>query len=109
MPKDGDTVAIHYTGKQADGSTFDSSLDPSKSGKPLKFKVGEGQVIRGWNEGVSTMKVGGKRSLSIPPALGFGPMGSPDGKVKPNSKIFIDVEVSLVGAARTSNAPSATL
>lgn len=93
MPRNGDKVSIHYTGLQPTGEPFDSSRDPAKSGKPLTFEIGGGKIIPGWNEGVSTMKVGGKRMLSIPPNLGFGSIGSPDGKVKPNAKIFIECEL----------------
>ncbi|KAL1521967.1 hypothetical protein AB1Y20_021613 [Prymnesium parvum] len=92
-PAKGDSVSIHYAGMNADGTLFDSSRGAGKSGRPLKFEVGGGKVIPGWNEGVSTMKVGGVRTLSIPPSLGFGTIGSPDGKVKPNTKIFIECEL----------------
>jgi len=88
-PRDGDTVKIHYTGRLPSGEVFDSS----KGKSPLKFEIGGGRIIPGWNEGVKSMNVDGKRTLSIPPELGFGMTGSPDGKVKPNSKIFVECEL----------------
>jgi len=94
--KDGDKVYIHYTGKNALGEVFDSSTAAGKSGNPLKFEIGAGMIIPGWNEGVKSMKIGGKRTLSIPPELGFGATGSPDGKVKPNAKIFVECELVQV-------------
>jgi len=90
---DGDTVSIHYKGMLPTGEQFDNSRAPSKSGNPLKFEIGAGMIIPGWNEGVKSMRLNGKRTLSIPPELGFGPNGSPDGKVKPNAKIFIECEL----------------
>jgi len=90
---DGDKVSIHYKGMLPTGEPFDSSRNPGKSGNPLKFEIGAGMIIPGWNEGVKSMRVGGTRTLSIPPELGFGPTGSPDGKVKPNAKVFIECEL----------------
>ena len=68
-PSSGQIVFVHYTGKLKDGSTFDSSIP---RGTPLEFKVGTGQVIKGWDEGILSMKVGGRRNLIIPPMLGYG-------------------------------------
>ncbi len=87
--KTGDSVSVHYTGWLADGAMFDSSLD---RGQPLQFVVGIGQVIPGWDEGLSTMKVGGKRQLVIPPELGYGPSGA-SGVIPPNATLIFEVEL----------------
>jgi len=68
-PRPGQTAVVHYTGYLTDGTKFDSSVD---RGQPFSFVIGQGEVIRGWDEGVATMKVGGKRRLTIPPDLGYG-------------------------------------
>lgn len=91
QPDEGATVMVHYTGWLTDGTKFDSSLD---RGEPLEFQVGIGQVIAGWDIGVSTMKVGGKRRLVIPPELGYGRRGYP-GVIPPNAVLVF--EVQLVG------------
>ena len=92
-PKPGQTCVMHYTGwlweNGAKGKKFDSSVD---SGKPFSFPIGQGRVIKGWDEGVATMKVGGKRTLLIPPQLGYGSRGAP-GAIPPNATLLFEVEL----------------
>ena len=88
-PETGQSVTVHYTGWLEDGTKFDSSLD---RGEPFTFQIGMGQVIAGWDEGVSTMKVGGKRQLVIPPDLGYGEQGA--GNIIPaNATLIFEVEL----------------
>jgi FKBP-type peptidyl-prolyl cis-trans isomerase len=88
----GKMVGVHYTGWLADGTKFDSSVD---RGKPVAFPLGVGKVIRGWDDGIVGMKVGGKRQLRVPASAGYGARG--DGKVPPNAVLIFDVQLLAVG------------
>ena len=97
QPATGQTCVMHYTGwlwvNGEKGAKFDSSHD---RGKPFSFAIGQGRVIKGWDEGVASMKVGGKRTLIIPPALGYGARGA-GGVIPPNATILFDITLNSIG------------
>jgi peptidylprolyl isomerase len=99
VAKAGEQVTVHYTGwlyeHGARGKKFDSSVD---RGTPFSFALGAGNVIPGWDKGVAGMKVGGKRTLIIPPDLGYGADGTPDGTIPPGATLIFDVELLKVGS-----------
>jgi FKBP-type peptidyl-prolyl cis-trans isomerase len=93
VPQAGKTVTVHYTGWLTNGTKFDSSRDRQR---PFQFPLGQGRVIRGWDEGVASMHVGGKRRLLIPPELGYGAQGA-GGVIPPHATLIFDVEVLDAG------------
>lgn len=101
-PVKGQTVKVHYTGRLEDGSVFDSSIP---RGQPLEFPVGTGRVIPGWDEGIISMRVGGKRQLKIPPELGYGSRGTPGGPIPPNATLLFDCELVGIGS-KPASAPT---
>jgi FKBP-type peptidyl-prolyl cis-trans isomerase len=92
--KSGDTVVVHYEGRLENGEKFDASKD---HGQPFTFKLGAGRVIKGWDDGVPGMKIGGKRKLVIPPSLGYGARGA-GAKIPPNSTLVFEVELLEIKA-----------
>ncbi len=93
IAKTGDKVKVHYTGWLTTGKKFDSSVDANQ---PFDFTIGAGDVIKGWDEGVTGMKVGGKRQLRIPPELGYGATGTPGGPIPPNATLIFDIRLLAV-------------
>lgn len=96
LPGAGDIVSVHYTGYLVNGKQFDSSRE---RGSPFSFTLGKGEVIRGWDEGVASMRVGGKRKLIIPPKLGYGSRGAGD-VIPPDAELIFDVELLEVSSSR---------
>jgi FKBP-type peptidyl-prolyl cis-trans isomerase len=92
VAKDGDHVKVHYTGWLTSGKKFDSSVDAHQ---PFELTLGKGEVIKGWDEGIAGMKVGGKRQLRIPPDLAYGAQGYP-GAIPPNATLIFDVQLLAV-------------
>jgi peptidylprolyl isomerase len=92
MPVKGQDVTVHYVGMLTDGKIFDASRD---HGAPFSFVIAEGNVIPGWDEGVATMRVGGKRKLTIPPQLGYGAAGA-GGVIPPNATLIFEIELLAV-------------
>lgn len=109
VAQEGDVLCVHYTGRLADGTVFDTSLRPRPSGhrmlvQPFNFKLGEGAVIPGWEQGLEGMKVGEKRTLIIPPSLAYGETGAGN-VIPPNATLTFDVE--LIGLWRPETAEPA--
>lgn len=92
VAESGKKVTVNYTGTLTDGTKFDSSYD---HGSPFTFNLGAGEVIKGWDEGVAGMKIGGKRKLTIPPSLGYGPAGAPP-VIPGNATLIFEVELLKV-------------
>jgi FKBP-type peptidyl-prolyl cis-trans isomerase FkpA len=89
----GKVISVHYTGRLTDGTKFDSSYD---RGQPIEFPLGAGVVIKGWDQGIDGMRVGGKRKLTIPPDLAYGARGTPGGPIPPNATLVFEVELVAV-------------
>jgi FKBP-type peptidyl-prolyl cis-trans isomerase len=93
VAKEGSHVRVHYTGWLTTGKKFDSSVDAHQ---PFDFTIGNGEVIKGWEEGVTGMKIGGKRQLRIPPDLGYGATGTPGGPIPANATLIFDIQLLAV-------------
>jgi peptidylprolyl isomerase len=99
-PRAGETVVVHYTGLLTNGVKFDSSLDRSE---PIKFKLGTGRVIKGWDEGIGKLRVGEQATLIIPPQLGYGAKGAGGGAIPPGATLVFLVELISIEEAVPSN------
>lgn len=99
-PRPGETVVVNYTGLLGNGVKFDSSLD---RGQPFKFKLGEGRVIKGWDEGIAKLRVGEQATLIIPPQLGYGAKGAGGGVIPPDATLVFIVELIGIEEAPASN------
>ena len=97
-PAVGNLISAHYTGWLLDGTKFDSSKD---RGQPLEFPVGQGRVIKGWDEGLLSMNVGGHRMMIIPPDLAYGERGTPGGPIPPNATLVFEVELVSINTPAT--------
>jgi FKBP-type peptidyl-prolyl cis-trans isomerase len=100
QPRAGETVVVHYTGLLTNGVKFDSSLDRSE---PIKFKLGTGRVIKGWDEGIGKLRVGEQATLIIPPQLGYGAKGAGGGLIPPGATLIFVVELVSVEEAPPPN------
>jgi peptidylprolyl isomerase len=100
QPRPGETVVVHYTGLLTNGVRFDSSLDRSE---PIKFKLGTGRVIKGWDEGIGKLRVGEQATLIIPPQLGYGAKGAAGGLIPPDATLIFVVELISIEEAPPSN------
>ncbi|HJV90827.1 MAG TPA: FKBP-type peptidyl-prolyl cis-trans isomerase [Holophagaceae bacterium] len=96
QPAKGRRCVVHYTGWLWERGRKGLVFDTSQGGDPLEFKLGQGQVIKGWEEGIAGMKVGGKRRLLVPAALGYGDRGTPDGTIPPGATLCFEVELVAV-------------
>ena len=106
QPKTGEMVVVHYTGALTNGVKFDSSLD---RGQPFTFRLGAGQVIKGWDEGIAALHIGDQAVLVIPPQLGYGARGAGDGLIPPDATLIFIVELVDIRATSESQAPSGTM
>lgn len=100
QPRPGETVVVHYTGLLTNGVKFDSSLD---SAEPIKFRLGTGRVIKGWDEGIGKLRVGEQATLIIPPQIGYGAKGAGGGLIPPDATLIFVVELVSIEEATPAN------
>lgn len=96
VPAKGQRCIVHYTGWLWERGRKGLVFDTTQGGEPIEFKVGKGAVIKGWDEGIGTLRVGGQRRLLLPPALAYGSKGTPDGAIPPNATLCFEVELVAV-------------